>query len=177
MHELLRQQTTIAATPLAESTPSPNSQFVAFCRANVCCKMVTVVGNCVENALTCYRAPRWPDPEFPRKIPKKYPPARNSGLPEFTPKIPKKYRRNTPKIPKMTVFGIFSVFWGIFWGVQNFGLGAIFSVFFVEIPGRATSGLCSRRGHSQELWTLEDKYPKAPFESPDFDFPDVSPRL
>ena len=29
LHELLRQQTTIAATPLAESTPSPNSQ--GFC--------------------------------------------------------------------------------------------------------------------------------------------------
>ena len=27
LHELLRQQTTIAATPLAESTPSPNSQI------------------------------------------------------------------------------------------------------------------------------------------------------
>ena len=26
LHELFRQQTTIAATPLAESTPSPNSQ-------------------------------------------------------------------------------------------------------------------------------------------------------
>ena len=26
LHELVRQQTTIAATPLAESTPSPNSQ-------------------------------------------------------------------------------------------------------------------------------------------------------
>ena len=25
----------------------------------------------VENAPACYRAPRWPDPEFPQKIPKK----------------------------------------------------------------------------------------------------------
>ena len=39
----------------------------------------------VENAPTCYRAPKWPDPDFPRKIPKKYPPARNSGLPDFSP--------------------------------------------------------------------------------------------
>ena len=29
LHELLRQQTTIAATPLAESTPSPNTQMSA----------------------------------------------------------------------------------------------------------------------------------------------------
>ena len=29
LHELLRRQTTIAATPLAESTPSPNSQVTA----------------------------------------------------------------------------------------------------------------------------------------------------
>ena len=36
-------------------------------------------------------------------------------------------------------------------GVQNFGLGGIFSVFFVEIPGRAISGLCSRSGRSQSF--------------------------
>ena len=30
LHELLRQQATIAATPLAESTPSPNSQFIGW---------------------------------------------------------------------------------------------------------------------------------------------------
>ena len=31
LHELLRRQTTIAATPLAESTPSPNSQERVRC--------------------------------------------------------------------------------------------------------------------------------------------------
>ena len=31
-------------------------------------------------------------------------------------------------------------------GAQNFGPGGIFSVFFVEIPGRAISGLCSKSG-------------------------------
>ena len=50
----------------------------------------------IENAPTCYKAPRRPDPEFPRKMPKKDPPARNAGLPEFTPKMPRKYRKNTP---------------------------------------------------------------------------------
>ena len=63
----------------------------------------------VENAPACYRAPGWPDPEFPRKIPKKY----HSGLAEFTPKIPRKYQKSTSKIPKFAVFGISSVFsWG-----------------------------------------------------------------
>ena len=36
-------------------------------------------------------------------------------------------------------------------GVQNFGPGGIFSVFFVEIPGLAISGLCSRSGRSQPV--------------------------
>ena len=84
----------------------------------------------VENAPACYRAPRWPDPEFPRKIPKKYPPARNSGLPEFALKIARKYRKNTPKIPKMTVFSLFSVFLGHFLGVPKFRpAGYFFGIF------------------------------------------------
>ena len=91
----------------------------------------------VDNAPTCYRAPKWPDPEFPRKIPKKYPPARNSGLQEFTPKIPRKYRKNTPKIPKMHILVFFWYFWGIFLGFQNFGPRGIFSVFFVG-PSRGS---------------------------------------
>ena len=54
-----------------------------------------------------------------RNYRKKYPPPRNSGLPEFTLKIPRKYRKNTPKIPKMTVLGIFSgIFGDIFLGFQ-----------------------------------------------------------
>ena len=79
----------------------------------------------VGNAPTCYKAPKWPDPEFPRKIPK-YPPAQNSGLPEFTPKIPRKYRKNTPKIPKMRICGILSVFLGYFLGVPEFRPGGYF---------------------------------------------------
>ena len=63
----------------------------------------------IKNAPTCYRAPRWPDPEFPRKIPKKYPPARNSGT-------PRKYPKNTEKMPKMRILGYFGVFFSIFSG-------------------------------------------------------------
>ena len=62
--------------------------------------------------------------------------------PENTEKIPPKYQKCT--------FLVFSrYFWGIFLGFQNFGPRGIFLVFFVEIPGRAISGLCSRSGRSQ----------------------------
>ena len=71
--------------------------------------IVVVVCSMVENAPTCYRAPRWPDPEFPRKIPKKYLPARNSGTQE----IPQKYQ----KYAFLVFGGVFcSVFSGYFRG-------------------------------------------------------------
>ena len=102
----------------------------------------------VENAPTCHRAPRWPDPEFSPKNAEKIPPGPKfwtPGIyPQNTPKIPK----NTPKIPKMPVWGIFSVFSGYlnFLGFQNLGPGGIFSAFFVEVPGRAISGSVAGRG-------------------------------
>ena len=48
-----------------------------------------------ENAPTCYRAPKWPDPEFPRKIPK------NTPRPEIldSRNLHPKYPENTEKIP------------------------------------------------------------------------------
>ena len=74
----------------------------------------------VENTPTCYRAPKWPDLEFPRKIPKKYPPGPKFWTPRIypqnTPKIPKKYPQN---IPKMRILGISSVFLGYFLGVPE----------------------------------------------------------
>ena len=46
--------------------------------------------------------------------------------------------------------GYFSGFFrGLFSAVQNFKMGVLFSVFFVEILGPAISGLSSRKGHSQ----------------------------
>ena len=72
-----------------------------------------------------------------KKIPKKYPPARDSGLRENTPKIPKKYPRNTKKPVLEFFFGITGVFGRYFLGI------------FVEFPGRVISGLCSRSGRSQ----------------------------
>ena len=94
-----------------------------------------IAGHCLnhpslKNAPTCYRAPRWPDPEFPRKIPKKYPPGRNSGT-------PRKYPQNTEKIPKMA------------WGSRISDLGVFFFGIFYGNSGRAISGLCSRSGRSQ----------------------------
>ena len=62
----------------------------------------------------CLRTPRpateprnGPTRKNPRKIPKKYPPARNSGLPEFTPKIPRKYRKKDPQNTKNAHFWYF----------------------------------------------------------------------
>ena len=80
-------------------------------------------------------------------------PARNSGT-------PREYPKNTPKIPKMRIFGILGVFLGyslggilgINSGSPEFRAGGVFfSVFFVEVPARAISGLCSRSGRSQ-IW-------------------------
>ena len=85
----------------------------------------------LESAPTCYRAPKWPDPDFPRKIPKKYPfggeilDSRN--LPENTPKNTKKYPQNT----RNARFGyFFSVFWGYFLGVPEFRPGGVFFRYF-----------------------------------------------
>ena len=90
----------------------------------------------------------------------KYPPARNSGLPEFTPKIPRKYRKNTPKIPKMTVFGIFSVFLGYFLGVPKFRLGGYFFGIFCGNSGSGHLGRGSVAGggilNSRELRDSRD---------------------
>ena len=65
-------------------------------------------------------------------------------------KIPPKTRK-----PKMDIFGIFGVCFRYFQGIFGVNSGspefrAGVSVFFVEIPGRAISGLCSRSGRSQE---------------------------
>ena len=61
----------------------------------------------VENAPACYRAPRWPDPEFPQKKSEKVGPRPKFWNPK---KIPQKYRKNT----KTMIFGILGVFFGIF---------------------------------------------------------------
>ena len=97
----------------------------------------------VENTSTCYRAPKWP--KFPRKIPKQCPRPKILDSQNIPPKIPRKYRKKYPEKTQKCVFWVF--FWyfgGVFLGFQNFGPGGIFSVFFVEIPGRATLGLSGR---------------------------------
>ena len=87
----------------------------------------------------------------------------------FRPPPPKTPIRRRPfgppaKPPLLLGFSIqkrsFLVFWGYFFGISRYfqgkfwesrisGRGVFFPVFFVEIPGRAISGLCSRRGRSQ----------------------------
>ena len=103
-----------------------------------------------KNAPTCYRAPRWPDPEFPRKIQKKYPSGRNSGT-------PRKYPKNTEKIPKVRILGTLGVFFWYFRGILGVNSGSPefrAGGYFLEIPGRAISGLCSRSGRSQTKVSL-----------------------
>ena len=128
-----------------------SSRFLPFCPSpkGPKIKKYSRLPSGIKNAPTCYRAPRWPDPEFPRKIPKKYPSGRNSGTPT-------KYPKNTEKIPKIRIFGIlgvffgiFGVFWGLILGVQNFGPGGIFFGIFRGNSGSGISGLCSRSGRSQ----------------------------
>ena len=68
-------------------------------------------------------------------------------------KLPPKYPENTKKYPQNTKnarFGYFFRYFGVFsWDSRISAPGGIFSAFFVEIPGRAISGLCSRSGRSQ----------------------------
>ena len=96
----------------------------------------------VESPPTCYRAPRWPDPEFPRKILKKYPPGRNSGTPI-------KYQKNTKKYQKSVFSGVFfGYFRGIFGvnsGSPEFQAGGYFFGIF-----RGNSG----SGHLGALWQV-----------------------
>ena len=73
------------------------------------------IGIIFANAPTCYRAPRRPNPELPRKIPNKKKAGPKFWTPGFAPKLPRKYRKNTPKIYQYTYFWYF--FGGVFsWG-------------------------------------------------------------
>ena len=99
----------------------------------------------VENAPTCNRALRWPDQEFQRKIPQKYP-----GLKFWTPRISpqntQNYRKIPPKYRKNALLGVFSEFGGFFLGFQNFGPGLIFSAFFVEFRVGPSRGSVADQG-------------------------------
>ena len=107
----------------------------------------------VENARPATEPRNGPDLEFPRKIPKKYPLARNSGLPEFTPKIPRKYRKNTPKTPKMRIFGIFFGIFGVFsWGSRISARGVFFRYFSWKFWVGPSRGSVAGRGVLKKSW-------------------------
>ena len=55
--------------------------------------------NVLENAptSTCYRAPRWPDPDFHEKYPKNTPKPESLDSQKEKPKIPFKYSESTDK--------------------------------------------------------------------------------
>ena len=111
------------------------------------CFATTVVNYYDSSIFSIAGSLRWPDPDFPRKTPKKYPK-----------KIPQKYRKNT----KMRIFWYFGVSFRYFRGLLGLNSGSpefrsagyFLGFFLVEIPGRAISGLCSRSGRSQIFcWT------------------------
>ena len=91
----------------------------------------------VKNAPTCYRAPRWPDPDFPPRTPKKYTPNRNSGT-------ARKYPENTQN-GHFWYFGGFSSvfsehFLGKFWESRISGRGVFFGIFRVNAGSGSVSG-------------------------------------
>ena len=81
----------------------------------------------VENAPTCYRAPRWSGPEFPRKIPK------NTRRPEIQDpqNLPPKYPENTKKYPQNTAhLGYFFSVFGVFSGGSRISARGVFFRYF-----------------------------------------------
>ena len=93
-----------------------------------------------ENAPTCYRAPRWPDPESPRKMPKEYP------WPEIldSQRLPPKQQKK----PKMPILGFFfSGILGVFsWGSRISAWGVFFRHFSWKFRVGPCRGSVAGRG-------------------------------
>ena len=104
-------------------------------------------------------------PEFPRKIPKKYPPSLNSGLPEFTPKIPENTEKQ--KCPFGAFFrGIFSgYFRGIFgvfsWGSRISARGVFFRYFSWKSRVGPSRGSVTPKGPFRTKNSTESKFTTA----------------
>ena len=85
-----------------------------------------------ENAPTCYRAPRWPDPECQQKILKKIPPGSKfwtlRKYPQNTLELPKKH---TPKIQKNARFGYFGGISGYFSRGSRISARRVFFQYFL----------------------------------------------
>ena len=85
-------------------------------------------------------------PGISMKNTEKIPPGPKFWTPRISPKNTEKNTKNAHFwYFARYFFGIFGVFWGEDLGVQNFGPGGIFSVFFVAIPGWAISGSVAGR--------------------------------
>ena len=83
-----------------------------------------------------------------KKYPKRAEMLDSRKIPPNTPKIPQKI---TPKYQKCPFFWYFFGIFRVFLGAPEFRpRGFLFCVFFVELPGRGVSGLCSRSGGSQQ---------------------------
>ena len=144
--------------PGNQRAKSPNSWETTF-RANWTGPMASSskVSHRVENAPTCYRAPTWPDPEFPRKIPKNTPRAPRFLNPNKIPqKIPKKNTKNEHFWYFGGIFPVFSgYFGGKFWEFRISVRGVFFRYFSWKFwAGPGQFGLCSRSGRSQSQGTI-----------------------
>ena len=78
------------------------------------------------------QSPEMARPGISTKNTEKIPPGPKFWTPRILPwKYPENTEKNTPKIPNMTVFGIFSVFWGYFLGGPKFRPGGYFFGIFL----------------------------------------------
>ena len=110
----------------------------------------------VKNAPTCYRALRWPDLEFPRKIPKTPKFWTPRVYPQNTPKIAKKYPQNT----KRAILGIVSVSSGVFsWGSRISAWGVFCQYFSWQFRVGPSWGSPCRKETDQVSFPIPEKSP------------------
>ena len=116
----------------------------------------------LENAPTCYGAPRWSDPEFPQKDTEKIPPGPKFWNPK---QIPRKYRKDTKMVILISLGSFLRYFRGINY---NFG-GEIREsrisggrVFFRHFPWKFRVG--PARGSMAGRGVLKDSLAKASLE-------------
>ena len=98
----------------------------------------------VENAPTCYRAPRWPDLELPRKIQKKYPHPEILDSQNLHPKYAENTKKKTEN-PKNTHFGYVFDILGECIGVPEFRPG-VFLRYFSSNSGSGHLGALQQVG-------------------------------
>ena len=139
----------------SDCAPGPAFCFMGPCTfAWICCLQLPHHRGKTGTHSTCFYSTGGQTPRNgpTRNFHEKY--RKNTPRPEIpdSQNLPPKYPENTEKIPpkyqKCAFLVFFRYFWGISWGSRISARGVFFWYFFVEIPARAISGLCSRSGHS-----------------------------